>query len=64
MSQRAYLLTAAVIFSLITVGHLVRLGLNVEWIVAGRVMPMWGSVVGVVIAGFMAYEGFRLSRKA
>jgi len=63
MSRRAYLLTAAVIFSLITVGHLVRLGLSVPWVVADWIVPMWGSVVGVVIAGFMAYQGFRLSTK-
>ncbi len=53
MSQKAYSLTPSVIFSLITAGHLVRLGFNVEWIVAGRIIPMWGSVVGVLIAGFM-----------
>jgi len=63
MSRRAYLLTAAVIFSLITVEHLVRLGLSVPWVVADWIVPMWGSVVGVVIAGFMAYQGFRLSTK-
>jgi len=57
-------LVAAALFSLIVMGHLVRLLFSVPWIVAGWIVPMWMSVVGVLIAGLMAYEGFRLSRKS
>jgi len=63
MSDKAYALAAAVIFSLITVGHLVRLALSVPWVVADWIAPMWMSVVGALIAGFMAFQGFRLSAK-
>jgi hypothetical protein len=63
MSHRAYSLVAALLFSLIVVGHLVRLLFRVPWVVADWTVPMWMSVVGIVIAGFMAFAGFRLSRK-
>lgn len=63
MTHKSYSLTAGLIFSLIALGHLVRLVLDVSWVVAGRVIPMWASVVGLLIGAFMGYEGFRLSRK-
>ena len=63
MSQKTFSLIAGVLFSLIALGHLVRLGLSVEWMVAGRVIPMWPSVVAVVIGIFIGYQGFRLSAK-
>lgn len=63
MSHKAYSLTAAVIFSLIVLGHLIRLVFSVPWVVADWIVPMWMSVAGLLIAGFMAYQGFRLSTK-
>lgn len=64
MSHRAFSLGAGVIFSLIVLGHVIRLAFSVPWVVAGWTVPMWMSMVGVLVAGFMAYEGFRLSRNA
>ncbi len=63
MSHRVFSLVAAVIFSLIVSGHVIRLVFGVPWVVADWIVPMWLSVAGVLIAGFMAYEGFRLSRR-
>ena len=61
MSQRAYLKAAGSIFLIIAVLHLLRIvfGWNVvfeEWAV-----PHWLSAVALVVAGYLAYEGFRLS---
>ena len=64
MSQKTFSLLAGAIFSLVALAHLVRLVFRVEWIVAGWTVPMWLSVVGLLVPGFMAYQGFRLSQKA
>lgn len=51
------------IFALIALLHALRLiyGWNVtigEWTV-----PVWGSAVGFLIAGYLAYHGFQLRRQ-
>ena len=62
MSQKIFSLVAGVIFLVIAIMHVLRLVLKWEAIVNGRTMPMWVSWVGVLIAGCLAYEGFRLSQ--
>ena len=62
MNQGAFLLITSSIFALIALLHALRLiyGWTVtigEWIV-----PVWVSSVGFLIAGYLAYQGFRLKR--
>lgn len=64
MSQKTFLLTCAVIFSLIAVGHLLRSAFGLVWLVDGRTIPMWVSWLALAIGAYLAYEGFRLSRKS
>ena len=63
MTKRAYLLTVGVVYLLIALAHAVRLALGAEWIVEGRVIPMWPSWLALFLAGYLSYEGFRLSCK-
>jgi hypothetical protein len=63
MSQKTFLLSAGVVFFLIALGHILRVAFGLEWIVAGRTVPMWASVLAVIVTGYLAFEGFRLSRK-
>jgi len=64
MSQKAFSLTAAVLFSLIALGHVLRLAFG-RWdiTIAGQPIPSWPSWVALLIAGYLAYEGFRLARR-
>ena len=64
MSQTAFSWTVGAVFLLIALAHALRVALNVEWIVQGHVIPMWASGIAVVIAGFLAYEGFHFARKS
>ena len=64
MSQKAFLLTAGVVFLLIAVGHLLRILFGVAFVVYDIPVPMWASGIAVVITGCLAYQGFRLARKA
>lgn len=63
MSQKAFSLTTGVVFLLIAVGHLLRLIFGWEAVIAGGGVPMWASWIAFVVAGYLAYEGLRLSRK-
>lgn len=61
--MRLFILTTGALFLLIAVGHALRLLFRWQVTIDGRLIPMWVSWVGIAIAAFLAYEGFRLSRK-
>ena len=63
MSPKTFSLTVGVVFVLVALGHILRVILAAEWTMQGRAVPMWASWVAIVIAGYLAYEGFRLSKK-
>ena len=62
MNQKTFSLVASVIFSLITLGHLLRLVFGWVAAIGGWTVPMWASGIALVVIGFLAYQGFRVSR--
>jgi hypothetical protein len=64
MSQKAFSATAAVVFLLIAVGHLLRVLLGASFVVNNISVPMWGSMIAVVIMGYLGYAGFASARKS
>lgn len=64
MQQKTFSLTAGVIFLLIALGHLLRVALGATVVVEGVAIPIWASVLAVVVMGYLAYEGLRLGRKS
>jgi hypothetical protein len=64
MSQRTFSLIVGVVFLLIAVGHLVRVVLGATLVVEGVAVPMWPSILAVIVMGYLALEGFRLSKKS
>jgi hypothetical protein len=64
MTQKAFLLTAGVVFTVIALAHLLRILLGVAVVVNDIPIRMWASGIAVVISGYLGYEGFRLARKA
>jgi hypothetical protein len=63
MSRNTYLFTSGVIFLLIAVLHLLRLIYGWEAVIGGWVVPEWVSVVALVIAGYLGYEGLRPGKR-
>jgi hypothetical protein len=63
MNQHAFTLTAAVVFLLIALGHLLRIVLSVTFVVQGNSVPMWASGFAAIVMGYLAYEGFQLAKK-
>jgi len=62
MSLKIYLKTAGAIFLIIAVLHLMRLVLGWSADLQGWSVPPWLSAVALVVAGYLPYEGFRLSK--
>jgi len=63
MNQKAFTRVAGVIFFLIAMLHLLRLARGWQVTLAGWEMPTWVSWVALVVAAFLAYEGFRLGKR-
>jgi len=62
MSSKMLGLVAGIIFLVIAVGHLLRLILKFQIVLGSHPLPLWLSWVGLLVAGFLAYAGLRLSR--
>jgi hypothetical protein len=63
MDQKNFSLVAGFIFLLVAVAHALRLVLGWHVTFSGWTVPMWVSWIALVITGFLAYQGLRLSRR-
>jgi uncharacterized protein YacL len=64
MSQYAFSLTVGIVFLLIAFGHLLRIVFGMPVVVQDIPIPLWASLIAVVITGFLSYEGFHFARKS
>ena len=64
MSQKIFSLVADLSFFLIAVMHGLRLAFRWEVVLNGWSVPMWVSVVAMVIAAYLAFEGLKRSRRS
>jgi len=62
MSHRSYLLVSAIIFTVVFLVHVLRLFYGWGAVLGGWTVPTWVSWLGAAVAGFLAYQGFRLKR--
>ncbi|MGQ0429023.1 MAG: hypothetical protein ACT4UQ_03735 [Gammaproteobacteria bacterium] len=53
---------AAILFGTVAIAHLLRISFGVPVTVGALAIPMWVSVIGVVIPGILAWLLFRSSR--
>jgi hypothetical protein len=62
MTPRIFCLIAAAVFSLVALGHAIRLLFGWHVMIGDLSVPAWISWIGLAIAGYLAYQGFRSSR--
>ena len=62
MKQKQFNEITGVVFLVIAALHLVRLLFHWEAVVGGRAIPVWVSVVAVLVAGYLAYTAFKLKK--
>ena len=63
MSPKTYAATTATIFLLVAAAHLVRAFVGFEFRVGTWNVPTWGSIIGLAVAGYLSYSGFRLATR-
>ena len=63
MTQKLFNRIAGGIFAVIAVLHLLRLIYHWNALIANRPVPLGVSVVACIVAGYLAWQGFRLSKK-
>ena len=64
MKHQTYELIAGLLFSLIALGHLLRIVLGWEAVFNGQPVPMWPSWLALLLGGFLGIQGIRLSRRS
>ncbi|MBI2011340.1 hypothetical protein HYS91_01095 [Candidatus Daviesbacteria bacterium] len=60
MKQQTFNQVTGIIFAVIAILHLLRFFLGWEASIAGWVVPTWFSILGLVVAGYLAYSAFKL----
>lgn len=63
MNNKIYLRTISFVFLVIAVLHLFRLVDGWEAVINNYTLPMWISWVAVLIAGFLAFRGYQISKQ-
>lgn len=63
MNPKGYFLISGVIFLVVALVHLSRLISGWDVQIAGRMVPHWASVVGVLLSGGLSAWGFRLASR-
>ena len=61
LSPRVGLMVASVVFGLFCLAQLTRLVVRPEILVAGHLMPLWPSIIAVLVAGFLCWWMWRLT---
>jgi hypothetical protein len=64
MSQKTFSLVAGVVFTLVAVGHALRIAFGASVVIQNASIPMWASWIAFIIAGYLASEGILISRRS
>ena len=63
MNDKAYLIVSGVFFGFITIGQLIRLIFQVSVRIDSLILPMWPSVLAIILALTLCVWALRLVRK-
>jgi hypothetical protein len=63
-SEKSFLSIVGVLFGLGAVVHLLRLVMGWPIVLGDWAVPVWVSWLGLLLAGFLAYEAFRLASRS
>ena len=63
MRERAYLVTAGIVFGVIALAHLVRAFVGIDISIAGWDVPLWLSWIGTAATAYLSYMSFGLAMR-
>jgi len=61
MTHKAYIQVSGVIFSAVALLHALRVAFKWTAVIGGWEFPMWLSVIGLLIAAYLAFTAYRLA---
>jgi len=64
MSTKPYLQISGMLFTLVSIAHLVRIVLALPVLIDSYALPMWVSWLGTIVPAFLAYSALRLLARA
>lgn len=62
MSQKTYYQISGLIFTVAALMHALRILMGWEVNLGGWSVPVWASLVGVAVAGYLAYTAYKLMK--
>ncbi|GIS56287.1 MAG: hypothetical protein CM1200mP1_02250 [Candidatus Neomarinimicrobiota bacterium] len=62
MNLKSFLFLIAMIFSAVSLIHLVRIVLNTDVMIGSWTIPIWMSVVVVIVGAIIACKSFKFSK--
>lgn len=63
LSSKTLLQVTGAIFCIVGLIHFVRLLTGFQVVIAGWTVPYWFSIIGILLAWYLAYNTFVLSQK-
>jgi hypothetical protein len=64
MNTKSYLIVSTLIFTLVAVMHLIRLTLGWSVVLGMTSIPLWVSVLALLVSAGIAFWGLTLMRRA
>lgn len=61
MAHKTFMQVATAIFAVVAAAHSLRLVLGWGVTIGGFQVPLWWSAVGLLLAGFLAWSGYKLN---
>ncbi|MEX1997810.1 MAG: hypothetical protein WEA04_04020 [Candidatus Andersenbacteria bacterium] len=63
MNTKSFIQVAGPVFSLVALVHLLRVVFGWEAVIGGWEVPVWASVVAVILAGYLGFSAYQLMKK-
>lgn len=61
LRRRSYFVVVGTLLGVVALAHLVRLFASAEIVIAGWVLPLWLSWIGIAVTAYLSYMSFRLA---
>jgi hypothetical protein len=62
MKTKSLLRLCSIIFGVVATAHLLRVLFGLTITIAGTDIPLWISLIGTVVAGYLSYNAYKLSK--
>ena len=63
MGNKPFTTVAAIIFALMALGHILRLILKFQIVLGSHLLPMWMSMVAILVTAGLSWGLFREARR-